>query len=111
MELPSPKYIRSVTVKNKSPFNYFLFIGLVNLQNQQERIYYNICPFSKKKYEYTYKKDSVEFVEPIISVNISTNECCGKQEEKYNLNANDLNSIVNILITIDEDGNVDSEFI
>ena len=111
MELSSPKYIRSVTVKNKSPFNYFLFIGLINLQNQQERKYYNICPFSVKKYEYTYKKGIAEFVEPIELINISTNECCGKQEEKYNLNANNLNSIVNVLIIIDQDGNVDNQFI
>jgi hypothetical protein len=106
MSLPSPQYIRSVVVKNYSDSKYNIWLQLDD--GNQPGKQFNICGHSCQKYEFTYQQNGASFVYPIKFINMYTNSGCGIQASKYSLSANDVSSVVNVVITIDYCGNVNA---
>jgi hypothetical protein len=102
-QLPSPQYIKSITVINCSQFKYHLYLQLEKDSSQKFII---ICPFSKKTYEYDETINGVTFVNPILLVNITSNTGCGEQIEKYFLSSSDVSSVVELTVTIDKFGRI-----
>ena len=104
-QVKSPQYIKSVTVINCANLKYNLFLRLENNSSQK---FINICPISKKTFEYEFTKDGAAFVNPIAYVNLTTNSGCGEQIDKYSLSSSEVNSVVELILTIDKYGRVSS---